>query len=30
MSNDNENLNDNNGILLCPNHDILFDKGYIF
>ncbi|WP_423738856.1 HNH endonuclease [Clostridium cochlearium] len=30
ISNDNEKLNDNNGILLCSNNDILFDKGYIF
>ncbi|MBU3071943.1 HNH endonuclease [Clostridium estertheticum] len=27
--NDNERLDDNNGFLLCPNHDALFDKGYI-
>jgi hypothetical protein len=26
---DNERLDFNNGLLLCPNHDALFDKGYI-
>ncbi|WP_237562961.1 HNH endonuclease [Bacillus dakarensis] len=26
---DEERLNSNNGLLLCPNHDILFDRGYI-
>ena len=25
----NERLNVNNGLLLCPNHDYLFDKGFI-
>lgn len=25
----NEKLDVNNGLLLCPNHDTLFDKGYI-
>ncbi len=24
-----EKLDDNNGLLLCPNHDKLFDRGYI-
>jgi len=24
-----EKLDDDNGLLLCPNHDALFDKGYI-
>lgn len=24
-----ERLNENNGLLLCPNHDKLFDQGYI-
>ena len=24
-----EKLDHNNGLLLCPNHDKLFDKGYI-
>lgn len=28
-SNDEERLDENNGFLLCPNHDALFDKGYI-
>lgn len=28
-SNDDERLNFFNGFLLCPNHDSLFDKGYI-
>ncbi|MCJ7989307.1 HNH endonuclease [Priestia sp. OVS21] len=28
-SNDKERLDLNNGLLLCPNHDWLFDKGYI-
>lgn len=28
-SSDNEKLDVNNGLLLCPNHDKLFDKGYI-
>ena len=28
-SNDIERLDVNNGLLLCPNHDALFDKGYI-
>jgi len=27
--NDYERLDVNNGLLLCPNHDMLFDKGYI-
>ncbi len=27
--NSNERLDINNGLLLCPNHDWLFDKGYI-
>ncbi len=26
ISNDKEKLDDNNGLLLCPNHDALFDK----
>nr|WP_263327101.1 HNH endonuclease [Neobacillus sp. Marseille-Q6967] len=26
---DAERLNSNNGLLLCPNHDMLFDRGYI-
>lgn len=29
QSNNQERLNVNNGLLLCPNHDALFDKGYI-
>ncbi len=28
-SNNQERLDVNNGFLLCPNHDALFDKGYI-
>lgn len=28
-SNNKEKLDENNGLLLCPNHDALFDKGYI-
>ncbi|SDJ86160.1 HNH endonuclease [Sediminibacillus albus] len=28
-SNNQERLDVNNGLLLCPNHDYLFDKGYI-
>lgn len=28
-SNNQERLDVNNGMLLCPNHDSLFDKGYI-
>ena len=28
-SEDEEKLNSNNGFLMCPNHDALFDKGYI-
>lgn len=28
-SNNAERLDVNNGLLLCPNHDALFDKGYI-
>ncbi|MFJ8262741.1 HNH endonuclease [Rummeliibacillus sp. NPDC094406] len=28
-SNNQERLDINNGLLLCPNHDALFDKGYI-
>jgi len=28
-STDEERLDANNGLLLCPNHDALFDKGYI-
>lgn len=28
-SNDEEKLDYNNGFLLCPNHDSLFDKGFI-
>ena len=28
-SNNQERLDINNGLLLCPNHDSLFDKGYI-
>lgn len=28
-SNNRERLDVNNGLLLCPNHDALFDKGYI-
>ncbi len=27
--NDSERLDVNNGLLLCPNHDLLFDRGYI-
>jgi len=26
---DEERLDENNGFLFCPNHDALFDKGYI-
>jgi predicted RNA-binding protein with PUA-like domain len=29
QSNSQERLDVNNGLLLCPNHDALFDKGYI-
>ncbi|MGG3801225.1 HNH endonuclease [Metabacillus fastidiosus] len=29
QSNNKERLDVNNGLLLCPNHDALFDKGYI-
>lgn len=29
VSNDHERLDINNGLLLCPNHDYLFDKGLI-
>lgn len=29
MSDKNEKVDDNNGLLLCPNHDQLFDKGFI-
>ena len=29
QSNDNERLDVNNGLLLCPIHDKLFDLGYI-
>ncbi|WLV25871.1 HNH endonuclease signature motif containing protein [Aciduricibacillus chroicocephali] len=29
QSNNRERLDANNGLLLCPNHDTLFDKGYI-
>jgi putative restriction endonuclease len=29
LSNNQERLDVNNGLLLCPNHDSLFDKGYI-
>ncbi|MEW9674146.1 HNH endonuclease [Ammoniphilus sp. 3BR4] len=29
QSNNKERLDLNNGLLLCPNHDALFDKGYI-
>ncbi|MDA2738621.1 MULTISPECIES: HNH endonuclease [Bacillus cereus group] len=29
QSNDDERLDLNNGLLLCPNHDALFDRGYI-
>ncbi|MED2793175.1 HNH endonuclease [Bacillus wiedmannii] len=29
QSNNQERLDVNNGLLLCPNHDSLFDKGYI-
>jgi hypothetical protein len=29
QSNHQERLDPNNGLLLCPNHDALFDKGYI-
>ncbi len=29
VSENNEKLDINNGLLLCPNHDKLFDKGYI-
>lgn len=29
QSNHQERLDVNNGLLHCPNHDALFDKGYI-
>lgn len=29
QSNNQERLDVNNGLLLCPNHDALFDRGYI-
>lgn len=29
QSNNQERLDVNNGLLLCPNHDALFDKGYM-
>ncbi|MFB6589678.1 HNH endonuclease [Bacillus thuringiensis] len=29
QSNHQERLDSNNGLLICPNHDALFDKGYI-
>ncbi|MFD2924485.1 HNH endonuclease [Halobacillus naozhouensis] len=29
QSNNQERLDVNNGLLLCPNHDTLFDKGYV-
>lgn len=29
ISNNQERLDGNNGLLLCPNHDFLFDKAYI-
>ncbi|WHY63655.1 HNH endonuclease [Cytobacillus firmus] len=29
QSNNEERLDVNNGLLLCPNHDSLFDKGYV-
>lgn len=29
VSNDIERLDINNGLLLCPNHDYLFDRGFI-
>lgn len=29
QSDNQERLDVNNGLLLCPNHDVLFDKGYI-
>lgn len=29
VSDENEKLNEFNGLLLCPNHDKLFDKGFI-
>lgn len=29
VSNNEERLDVNNGLLLCPNHDALFDKGFI-
>ncbi|MGH1286540.1 HNH endonuclease [Bacillus toyonensis] len=29
QSNHKERLDVNNGLLLCPNHDALFDKGFI-
>lgn len=29
QSNNQERLDADNGLLLCPNHDVLFDKGYI-
>lgn len=28
-STNNERIDVNNGLLLCPNHDVLFDKGFI-
>lgn len=28
-SDENEKLSSDNGLLLCPNHDRLFDSGYI-
>ena len=28
QSNNQERLDVNNGLLFCPNHDALFDKGY--
>lgn len=30
QSNNQEWLDVNNGLLLCPNHDALFDKGIIY
>ncbi|WP_148359062.1 HNH endonuclease [Peribacillus simplex] len=29
QSSNHERMDVNNGLLLCPNHDALFDKGYI-
>lgn len=29
VSNNQERLDIHNGLLLCPNHDYLFDKGFI-